>query len=187
MAVSNLKRNDKAEIGCELFLTKPLGVGLVTTAQKRGNADEADVQQAIDQMTTLNKIGSKLSVLSGVKAMTDVTGFGLLGHLIEMCEGSDVCAAIDSAKVPRLERTDHYIAEDCAPGGTDRNFESYGQKVGPLTEAQRVLLCDPQTSGGLLVAVAPDELKEFMEATAELNLESFGQITELTQPLITVK
>ena len=187
VAVSDLKRNDNAEIGCELFLTKPLGVGLVTTAQKRGVADESDVEQAVEQMTTLNMIGSQLSKLTGVKAMTDVTGFGLLGHLIEMCEGSDVCAAIDSAKVPRLERTDHYIAEDCAPGGTDRNFESYGQKVGPLTEAQRVLLCDPQTSGGLLVAVAPDELKEFMEATAELNLESFGQITELTQPLITVK
>ena len=187
VAVSDLKRNDNAEIGCELFLTKPLGVGLVTTAQKRGVADESDVEQAVEQMTTLNMIGSQLSKLAGVKAMTDVTGFGLLGHLIEMCEGSDVCAAIDSAKVPRLERTDHYIAEDCAPGGTDRNFESYGQKVGPLTEAQRVLLCDPQTSGGLLVAVAPDELKEFMEATAELNLESFGQITELTQPLITVK
>ena len=187
VAVSDLKRNDNAEIGCELFLTKPLGVGLVTTAQKRGVADESDVEQAVEQMTTLNMIGSQLSKLTGVKAMTDVTGFGLLGHLIEMCEGSDVCAAIDSAKVPRLERTDHYIAEDCAPGGTDRNFESYGQKVGPLTEAQRVLLCDPQTSGGLLVAVAPDELKEFMEATAELNLESFGQITKLTQPLITVK
>ena len=187
VAVSDLKRNDNAEIGCELFLTKPLGVGLVTTAQKRGVADESDVEQAVEQMTRLNMIGSQLSKLAGVKAMTDVTGFGLLGHLIEMCEGSDVCAAIDSAKVPRLERTDHYIAEDCAPGGTDRNFESYGQKVGPLTEAQRVLLCDPQTSGGLLVAVAPDELKEFMEATAELNLESFGQITELTQPLITVK
>ena len=186
VAVSNLKRNDKAEIGCELFLTKPLGVGLVTTAQKRGIADEADVQQAIDQMTTLNKIGSKLSVLSGVKAMTDVTGFGLLGHLIEMCEGSGVSAIINGAKVPRLGRVDHYIAEGCTPGGTDRNYESYGKKIGSLTDVQRALLCDPQTSGGLLVAVTPQGLDDFKESTAELDLESFGEITESIEPLITV-
>ena len=186
VAVSDLKRNDSAETGCKLFLTKPLGVGLVTTAQKRGIADEADVRQAVEQMTTLNKIGSQLSKLSSVKAMTDVTGFGLLGHLTEMCEGSGMSATINSAKVPRLGRADHYIAQDCAPGGTDRNFDSYGHKVGPLTDAQRALLCDPQTSGGLLVAVAPDGLEGFEEATTDLNLESFGQITKATQPLITV-
>jgi len=137
-------------------------------------------------MTTLNKIGSQLSKLSSVKAMTDVTGFGLLGHLTEMCEGSGMSATINSAKVPRLGWADHYIAQDCAPGGTDRNFDSYGHKVGPLTDAQRALLCDPQTSGGLLVAVAHDGLEEFGEATTDLNFESFGQITEATQPLITV-
>jgi len=186
VAVGDLKCNDRAQIGCELFLTKPLGVGLVTTAQKRGIADEADVQRAIEQMITLNKIGSQLSKLSGVKAMTDVTGFGLLGHLTEMCEGSGVSATINSAKVPRLGRVDYYIGQDCTPGGTDRNFDSYGHKVGQLTDAQQALLCDPQTSGGLLVAVASDGLKEFREVTAELSLESFGQITEATQPLITV-
>ncbi len=186
VAVGDLKCNDSAQIGCELFLTKPLGVGLVTTAQKRGIADEADVQRAIEQMITLNKIGSQLSKLSGVRAMTDVTGFGLLGHLTEMCEGSGVSATINSAKVPRLGQVDYYIGQDCAPGGTGRNFDSYGHKVGRLTDAQLALLCDPQTSGGLLVAVAPGGLKEFREVTAELNLESFGQITEATQPLITV-
>ena len=186
VAVSDLKCNDNAETGCELFLTKPLGVGLVTTAQKRGIADEADVRQAVEQMTTLNKIGSQLSKLTSVKAMTDVTGFGLLGHLTEMCEGSGMSATINSAKVPRLSRADHYITQDCAPGGTDRNFDSYGHKVGPLTDAQRALLCDPQTSGGLLVAVAPDGLEKFGESTTDLNLESFGQITEATQPLITI-
>ena len=186
VAVSDLKRNDGAEVGCELFLTKPLGVGLVTTAQKRGLAADDDVQRAIDQMTTLNQIGSALSTLPGVKAMTDVTGFGLLGHLTELCEGSGVSAVIDSAKVPRLPNTDHYIAEDCAPGGTDRNFESYGHNISPLTNAQRALLCDPQTSGGLLVAVAADGLEAFHEATADLKLESFGQLTESTETLITV-
>jgi selenide,water dikinase len=186
VAVNDLKRNDGAKVGCDLFLTKPLGVGLVTTAQKRGLVEDADVQRAVDQMTTLNQIGSRLSKLPGVKAMTDVTGFGLLGHLTEMCEGSGVSATLDSTKVPRLPNTDHYIAEDCTPGGTDRNFESYGHKVSPLADAQRALLCDPQTSGGLLVAVAPDGLDAFHEATAELTLESFGQLTEIKKPLITV-
>ena len=186
VAVENLKRNDDAVPGCELFLTKPLGVGLVTTAQKRGLADENDVQRAITQMTALNQIGSVLSALPGVKAMTDVTGFGLLGHLTELCEGSGVSATIDSTAVPRLPNTDHYIAEDCTPGGTDRNFESYGDHLSPLTDAQRALLCDPQTSGGLLVAVAPDGLDAFHEATSELNLKSFGQLTGRIEPLITV-
>ena len=186
VAVNQLKRNDGAIAGCELFLTKPLGVGLVTTAQKRGIADETDVKRAVEQMTTLNQIGSQLSELEEVKALTDVTGFGLLGHLTELCEGSGVSATIDSTRVPRLPNTDHYIAQDCSPGGTDRNFESYGHKISPLTDSQRALLCDPQTSGGLLVAVTPEGLESFSKATTELELESFGQLTETTQPLITV-
>ena len=186
VAVNQLKRNDGAIAGCELFLTKPLGVGLVTTAQKRGLADEADVKRAVEQMTTLNQIGSQLSELEEVKAITDVTGFGLLGHLTELCEGSGVSATIDGTKVPRLPNSDHYIAKDCSPGGTDRNFESYGHKISSLTDAQRALLCDPQTSGGLLVAVTQDGLESFGKATSELELESFGQLTETTEPLITV-
>ncbi len=186
VAVNQLKRNDGAIAGCELFLTKPLGVGLVTTAQKRGIADETDVKRAVEQMTTLNQIGSQLSELEEVKAITDVTGFGLLGHLAELCEGSGVSAIINGAKVPRLGRADHYIAEDCTPGGTDRNYDSYGQKIGPLTDAQRALLCDPQTSGGLLVAVAPEGMDAFEESTTELDLESFGEIIEAMEPLITV-
>ena len=186
VAVEQLKRNDGAEVGCELFLTKPLGVGLVTTAQKRGLTKDVDIARAVEQMTTLNDIGCRLSTLPGVKAMTDVTGFGLLGHLAEMCEGSNVSAVIESAKVARLPNTDHYIAEECTPGGTDRNYDSYGHHISPLTDAQRALLCAPRTSGGLLVAVSPDGLTAFDEVSAELGLESFGQIIEATEPLITV-
>ena len=98
----------------------------------------------------------------------------------------EIQAVIDSAKVPRLPNTDHYIAEDCAPGGTDRNFDSYGHHISPLTDAQHALLCAPQTSGGLLVAVAADGLEALHEATADLKLESFGQLTEAAEPLITV-
>ena len=186
VAVENLKRNDRAGPGCELFLTKPLGVGLVATAQKRGLADQADFERAVKQMIKLNSLGASLGSQSGVKAMTDVSGFGLLGHLTEMCEGSGVSATLDSARVPRLENIDRYIDEGCTSGGTDRNFDSYGPKIGPLTKPQKALLCDPQTSGGLLVAVAPDGLTAFEEVSAELNLQSFGQITEATDPLITV-
>jgi selenide,water dikinase len=186
VAVENLKRNDRAVPGCELFLTKPLGVGLVATAQKRGLADQADFERAVKQMIKLNSLGALLGSQSGVKAMTDVSGFGLLGHLTEMCEGSGVSATLDSARVPRLENIDRYIDEGCTSGGTDRNFDSYGPKIGPLTKPQKALLCDPQTSGGLLVAVAPDGLTAFEEVSAKLNLQSFGQITEATDPLITV-
>ena len=186
VAVENLKRNDRAVPGCELFLTKPLGVGLVATAQKRGLADQADFERAVKQMIKLNSLGALLGSQPGVKAMTDVSGFGLLGHLTEMCEGSGVSATLDSARVPRLENIDRYIDEGCTSGGTDRNFDSYGPKIGPLTRPQKALLCDPQTSGGLLVAVAPDGLTAFEEVSAELNLQSFGQITEATGPLITV-
>ncbi len=186
VSIGNLKRNDRAVPGCKLFLTKPLGVGLVATAQKRGVSDQADFKRAVKQMTTLNNLGTSLGSLTGVKAMTDVSGFGLLGHLTEMCEGSGVSAALDSVRVPRLANIDRYIDDGCTSGGTDRNFDSYGQKISALTKRQRALLCDPQTSGGLLVAVAPDGLTAFEEASAELSLESFGQITEATEPLITV-
>ena len=186
VAVENLKRNDRAVPGCELFLTKPLGVGLVATAQKRGLADQADFERAVKQMIKLNSLGALLGSQSGVKAMTDVSGFGLLGHLTEMCEGSGVSATLDSARVPRLENIDRYIDEGCTSGGTDRNFDSYGSKIGPLTKRQKALLCDPQTSGGLLVAVAPDGLTAFEEVSAGLDLESIGQITEAADPLITV-
>ena len=186
VAVENLKRNDRAVPGCKLFLTKPLGVGLVATAQKRGLADRLDFERAVEQMIKLNSLGVSLGGQPGVKAMTDVSGFGLLGHLTEMCEGSGVSATLDSARVPHLENIDRYIDEGCTSGGTDRNFDSYGSKIGPLTKRQKALLCDPQTSGGLLVAVAPDGLTAFEEVSAELNLQSFGQITEATDPLITV-
>ena len=186
VAVENLKRNDRAVPGCKLFLTKPLGVGLVATAHKRGLASRLDFERAVEQMIKLNSLGVSLGGQPGVKAMTDVSGFGLLGHLTEMCEGSGVSATLDSARVPHLENIDRYIDEGCTSGGTDRNFDSYGSKIGPLTKRQKALLCDPQTSGGLLVAVAPDGLTAFEEVSAELNLQSFGQITEATDPLITV-
>ncbi|MDX1796788.1 MAG: selenide, water dikinase SelD, partial [Hydrogenovibrio sp.] len=157
---SHLKRNASAEAGCELFLTKPIGIGILTTAQKQQKIKPEELQVAIDAMTTLNRIGAELAKLEGVTALTDVTGFGLLGHLIEMCEGSGIAAQLDFDKVPLLPHVLEYLAQGCTPGGTQRNFDSFGHKASglfgtELTADQRAILCDPQTSGGLLVAVKP--------------------------------
>jgi selenide,water dikinase len=103
--------------------------------------------------------------------MTDVTGFGLLGHLVEMADGSQLTARLDYASVPRLASTDYYIEQGCVPGGTLRNFDSYGKRINALSEAQKMLLCDPQTSGGLLVAVEPQGQQAFLDLAAELGLE----------------
>lgn len=165
-----MKRNDTATLGCTLYLTKPLGIGVLTTAEKKGLLRDADVGLARDQMCALNTAGSRFGKLAGVKAMTDVTGFGLLGHLVEMADGSQLTAHIDANAVPRLASVDYYLEQGCVPGGTLRNFDSYGERIGPLTEAQKHLLCDPQTSGGLLVAVAPEGETEFLQVAAGLGL-----------------
>jgi len=154
---ANLKRNDTAKEGDTLYLTKPLGIGVLTTAQKQKKLRDEHLYLARDTMCVLNKIGSELAALESVSAMTDVTGFGLLGHLSEMCEGSDLNAVLDYSAVPTLAPVKDYIAAGCVPGGTLRNFESYGHKIASLTEEQKLVLCDPQTSGGLLVAVSGDD------------------------------
>ncbi len=166
-----MKRNDTATVGCKLYLTKPLGIGIMTTAEKKGLLRAEDQGVARDMMCTLNKPGSRFGKLAGVTAMTDVTGFGLLGHLVEMADGSQLTARLDYAAVPRLPGVDFYIEQGCVPGGTLRNFDSYGQRINPLSDAQKMLLCDPQTSGGLLIAVEPDEQPAFLALARELGLE----------------
>lgn len=167
----HMKRNDTGTAGCKLYLSKPLGIGILTTAEKKSKLRAQDVGLARDWMCTLNKPGARFGKLAGVTAMTDVTGFGLLGHLVEMADGAGLSARIDYAAVPRLPGVEHYLAEGCVPGGTLRNFESYGDKIGPISEPQKQLLCDPQTSGGLLVAVEPAGEAEFLALAAELGLK----------------
>ena len=167
----HMKRNDTATAGCKLYLTKPLGIGIYTTAEKKSKLRPQDVGVARDWMCTLNTPGSHFGKLEGVKAMTDVTGFGLLGHLLEMANGSNLTAQIDYAAVPSLPGVAHYMAEGCVPGGTLRNFESFGSQVSPLSAPQMQLLCDPQTSGGLLVAVAPEGEAAFLHVAIGLGLE----------------
>jgi len=174
---SDLMQNDSAEEGCEIFLTKPLGIGILSTAQKQKKIAEGDIEPAIEAMTTLNKIGSELAPLEAVVAMTDVTGFGLLGHLSEICEASGIGAKIWFDKVPLLPNVEKYRQLGCIPGGAKKNFASYGDKVSEMTQQQREILCDAQTSGGLLVIVRKEGLDAFMKVTraAGLTLEPIGE------------
>ena len=160
---SHLKANEGARPGDLLFLTKPLGVGILATAEKKGKLRAEDIGKAAASMTRLNSIGAKLSVLESVHAMTDVTGFGLFGHLLEMCRAGKVSAEIDFASIPQLGDLAGYLGQGMAPGGTARNWESYGNAIDCPDDTRRAILCDPQTSGGLLVAVDPAGLTEVRE------------------------
>ena len=177
-----VKRNSQAQAGCELFLTKPLGIGVLTTAEKRAKLKFEHQGLARDWMCKLNSPGFDFAKLNCVKAMTDVTGFGLLGHLSEVCLGSNLMARVEFDKVPVLPGVQQYIDLDCMPGGTFRNFDSYGHLVAPMSEQQKSILCDPQTSGGLLLAVEKGHQDE-LQTVAELHgieLAPFGELLAKT-------
>ena len=168
-----VKRNASAKSGCKLYMTKPLGIGILTTAEKKGKLKLEHQGLATVAMCQMNSIGSQFSQVDGVTAMTDVTGFGLLGHLIEICEGSNLSAVVFADKIKTLDGVKDYIAQGCVPGGTGRNFDSYGHKIGALTEEQKAILCDPQTSGGLLVAVEPNSVQTVIEIAKDAGIDLY--------------
>jgi len=172
VTLTDLKANAEAKSGDALFLTKPLGVGIVTTAEKKNVVSPNHITEAIATMTELNKVGAVLSKVPGVNAMTDVTGFGLMGHLLEMCQGSGTAAKIDFDEVPTMDRLAlmDYHKKGCVPGGSRRNFTSYGEHLDIPEGFTRDLLCDPQTSGGLLVSVAPQSIDSVVNVLREHNL-----------------
>jgi selenide, water dikinase len=181
--IKNLKQNSTASAGCRLYLTKALGVGILTTAQKKGLLQPEHGSIAFESMVKLNIIGEQLGELDYVRAMTDVTGFGLLGHLSEMCQGSGLRAVIEFDKVPKIDVIDGYLQQNCIPGGTNRNWSSYGSNIAEITERQKNILADPQTSGGLLVAVAPGYESRFEDllrqnGIPEKNIIAFGWLQE---------
>ncbi len=184
----NLKQNNTAVAGCELFLTKPLGIGILTTAQKQDKIAKDEINVAIEAMCTLNKIGADIAKLEGVMALTDVTGFGLLGHLSEICESSGVSARVRFDDVPVLPNVKKYLKMGCVPGGTRRNFESYGHHLSPMHADQQDILCDAQTSGGLLCVVKKENVPEFLSLCAEngLDLNSIGETIAPLKYLIEV-
>jgi selenide, water dikinase len=153
---SRILRNSTAQAGDRLILTKPLGVGIYSAAFKRQQLDDACYREMLASTTQLNSIGAKLPNIEGVHAVTDVTGFGLLGHLLEMCRGSALSAQISMEHIPLLSAARSLAESGIGTGAAKRNWQSYGADVDLTTEWQRSILCDPQTSGGLLIACSAE-------------------------------
>jgi selenide,water dikinase len=173
--LKNLKRNDTAKEGDLLYLTKKIGVGILTTAEKKSQLKPEHYGIAAKQMIQLNKIGEQFGALEFVHAMTDVTGFGLLGHLIEMAEGADLSAELDYARVPLIDGLSSYISSMCVPDNSFRNWSSYDPKVSGITGDSLLTLCDPQTNGGLLIAVDPRSKSEFESILKKNGFEEFSE------------
>lgn len=192
--IANLKKNNTARDGDLIFLTKPLGTGILSTAQKRGVLNPEHLQPMIDQMCSLNKIGELLGGISKVNAMTDVTGFGLLGHLIEMAEGSGLSTELYYSKIGTMPGVKEYISQRISPDATFRNWNSYSNKVkfdkGVNVMEAFTLLPDPQTNGGLLIAVDPSGVKDVVELLIENSLfdfvEPIGRMKSVNEKVIEV-
>lgn len=194
LLLSHLKQNNTAKVGNLLFLTKPIGVGILATAAKRNLIEVSHLQLLHEQLVQLNSIGAALGKIEGVTAMTDVTGFGLLGHLIEMAEGSNCSAQIFYHKIPILKEIQTYLAQRVVPDATYRNWNGYNAKVkfefGVNVMEAFQTLPDPQTNGGLLIAVDASALSTVQAVLTENNLANFiepiGIITEQNEKCITV-
>lgn len=185
---SNLKQNNTAKAGDLLYLTKPLGVGMISTAHKRGLALAADFDEAVQSMLQLNMIGEVFGKQSYIHAMTDITGFGLLGHLVEVCEGSSLSAEINYTNIPLLKNISHYASNMIYPDNTMRNWNSYQDKIDGIGSESFLTLSDPQTSGGLLVCVAPAVQHEFetLCLSHDLRLISFGKMIDVESKTIKI-
>ena len=173
-----LKQNSTAKVGDYLFLTKPLGVGILSSAFKRGIIRDNDYQKMIEIMTTLNAAGSAISDIKGVNAITDVTGFGLLGHLNEMTKGSNVCAEVLLNEIPLIEDIEFYTKQFCFPDITTKNFNAYKNDTDGLNGLEFIYLCDPQTSGGLLIAVSEEAIEEYQS-----RIKNFDVFNIATKPI----
>lgn len=193
--IQNLKQNNTAKEGDLLFITKRLGVGIVSTAQKRELVSELHFTTLIKQLTQLNSVGEKLGRIKGVHAMTDVTGFGLLGHLTEMAEGSSLSAEVYYNCIPVIDGAREYIAQKVIPGATNRNWSSLCNKVCIEQtvdgEEAKNLLADPQTNGGLLIAVSEASAEEVKNLFIENGYTDFckpiGRMLPVSDKIITVK
>ena len=170
-----VKRNSSAKAGDVLILGKPLGVGILSAALKKGKLSDAGYKAMIESTTKLNTPGVALADMAGVHALTDVTGFGLAGHLLEICRGSKLSAEVAFSDLPLLADAVAFVKEGIATGASDRNWKGYGQDVvlpAGAAEWQKKLVTDPQTSGGLLVACAPEAEAAVL---AEFSKRGFAQ------------
>lgn len=177
VALQNLKQNNAAKEGDLLLLTKPLGVGILSTAAKRNQIEVEDLELFENQLIQLNKIGEKLGELTSVHAMTDVTGFGLAGHLIEVAEAAGLSAELTYHKIPKIKGLKKYLDKNIIPDATYRNWNAVSDKLKFEPGADALegfkLLPDPQTNGGLLISVDPDKLAEVQEVLAQNGYEDY--------------
>lgn len=188
--LEHLKLNSGAKVGDLLFLTKPLGIGMLTTAEKKGLLEPGHHGLARETMLKPNTIGVELAKVKGVNAMTDVTGFGLAGHLAEVCKASHVAAQIDFRRLPRLAEAEAYRRQGAVPGGSLRNRDALGNALPAMDDTHWQWLCDPQTSGGLLVSVDPawEDDVERIGRKFGLELQPFGKmIAQEGEALIKVR
>lgn len=173
--IGHIKRNSTAQAGDIILLSKPIGVGILATAQKRGVLLAEHEKEFLAQLTTLNKLGEVLGKQETVTAMTDVTGFGLLGHLIEMCQGADLSAEITYHHIPKLASALGYLKQGIIPDAAYRNWNAYANQVSIASSLDPMesfgMLTDPQTNGGLLVAVRPESVNEVMELAKQSTVE----------------
>ncbi len=190
-----LKQNSNAQIGDLLFLTKPLGVGILATASKREKLEATDLETLHKHLTQLNKIGQDLGQLNAVRAMTDVTGFGLGGHLIEMAENANLSAELNYNAIPKVAGLDKYLQQNILPDATFRNWNAISDKIKfePAADALEgfKLLPDPQTNGGLLIAVNPKEADQVINLLQTEGYADFckpiGRMIEAEEKRIIVK
>lgn len=168
-----IKTNQGAKEGDLIFLTKPLGIGVLATALKRQKIQDHDYEKLVNTACQLNQIGAILGNHEEVHAMTDVTGFGLLGHLIEMAEGAGLSAEIQMGSLPLIEGIQGYIDQFIFPDNTYRNWNAFNTKTEGVKGMDLVKLCDPQTSGGLLIAVSPENKNWFEDTLKQANQEAW--------------
>ena len=184
--------NSNAQPGDKLILTKPLGTGIIATAVKGGKADEEAMSKSAQSMATLNKLAAEIMTEIGVNSATDVTGFGLLGHLIEMCEASSISAKIDYSTLPFLPLVKELAEKGIVPGGTKRNLKFVKEKVQfgeHLTDIDKLLLADAQTSGGLLISIPAEKAEKYITKFNELSKIKaviIGEIIEMGEFVIYV-
>ena len=191
----NIKQNNSAKEGDLLFITKPIGLGILATAQKRNVLTEEHAKNMIVKMTQLNSFGEKLGAIPGVTAVTDVTGFGLLGHCVEMAEGANLSLELYYSRIPVIEGAKEYLAQKVVPDATYRNWNSYSTKTafekGVNVMEAFSLLPDPQTNGGLLFSVNETSVEEIIEALKTNGYEDYiipiGKFTEKNEKTINVK
>jgi len=193
--LDQLKKNNTAKIGDLILLTKPVGTGILATAAKREILHENDLGDLYAQLTKLNSIGLLLGPYTSVSALTDLTGFGLMGHLIEMAEGAGLSVEIEYSKIPIMAQAKPLLAQNIIPDATYRNWNAYAERTQILPEVNPVesfqILPDPQTNGGLLIAVHPSGLAEIQKLLIENGYSEFcqpiGAFTEKGEKVLVVK